>query len=284
MVDDVHDETDVLRVAAVTVGYDRTPVIADVAFCVRRGDCMGLLGVNGAGKSTLLRAITGQLPLRSGQVWISGVDLGRYPERAKRGFGYAVDGASLPMTLTGAEYLELVASIRGCHPRDWPFGDMIEPLGLRKWLGEPIGACSLGTQMKLSIAAALLDTPPLIILDESLNGLDPVAAWQVKRMVAAIMRTGRHGVVLATHVLETITSVCNCAMFIEAGRVAHRWDSRDLALAVQRPDGFEGHPFQGVAARALASTRAVETWARATAPSTYPLGLVTLGPRLLVAI
>ena len=230
----------VLRATSVVAGYTRLPVISDVTFRVRPGECLGLLGANGAGKSTLLGALTGQLALRGGEVWIDGVDLGRDPEEAKRRFGYAVEGTSLPMTLTSGQYLELVASIRGCHPRHWPFGDVIEPLGLRKWLGEQIGSCSLGTRMKLSMAAALLDTPPLIILDESLNGLDPVAAWQAKRMIAAIVRTGRHGVVLATHVLETITSVCNCALFLEDGRISHRWSGEDLALAARRPDGFEG--------------------------------------------
>jgi len=210
-----------LQVTGASAGYAGRLIIEDNHLTVRAGDCMGLLGANGSGKSTLLRAITGQIKLAAGEVAIDGIDLRRHPEAAKRGFAYAVDGASLPQTLTGAEYLEFVASIRGCNPRQWPYGDVIGPLGLQSWLGEQLGACSLGTQMKFSIAAALLDTPKLVILDESLNGLDPIAAWQAKRIIADIVSTGRHAVVVATHVLETVTSLCNRAVFMEAGQLTH---------------------------------------------------------------
>jgi ABC-2 type transport system ATP-binding protein len=141
-----------------------------------------------------------------------GIDLAEKPELAKRIFGYAIDPPDLPATLTGTQYLELVSSIRRCASNDWFRADLIGLLALGKWLHLSIGQYSYGTRMKLSIAAALLGNPPLIILDESLNGLDPVIAWRVKRLLVEMVNTHRHAVLLSTHVLETVESLCSVAV------------------------------------------------------------------------
>ncbi len=234
------DGAELMRAEGCAAGYGRRAIVSDVSFSVHGGDVLGLLGANGSGKSTLLRALTGQIGLQEGDVTIGGVGLRRDPERAKRGFGYAVDGAELPLSLTGADYLELVASIRGCGARAWPSGDALAALGTRGWLTVPLGACSLGTRAKFSIAAALLGGPPLAIFDESLNGLDPVAAWQAKRLIAAFVESGERAVILSSHVLETVAQVCNRAVFLSAGTVSHEWDRGAFAAAQGRADGFEG--------------------------------------------
>jgi ABC-2 type transport system ATP-binding protein len=229
--------TALLRVENVAAGYRGRAVIEGVELCIEAGEFVGLLGANGAGKSTLLRALTGQIPLLAGRVMIGGIDLQASPELAKRGFGYAVDGADLPQSLTGGQYLEFVASIRGCAPDDWPLGDLLGPLSLEPHLRRLIGDCSLGTRMKFSLAGAMLGGPGLIILDESLNGLDPVSAWRVRRRLAGLVRTGRHAVLLASHAIETIAVSCSAAVFVEDGRIAHRWGPRELGAG---PAAFEG--------------------------------------------
>jgi ABC-2 type transport system ATP-binding protein len=218
-----------LEARGVSAGYDGRAIVGDIVLRIASGDFVGLLGANGAGKSTLLRALTGQIPLLEGQVLIGGIDLHAAPERAKRGFGYAVDGAALPQSLTGAQYFEFVASIRGCAANDWPLGDLIGPLSLGPYLRRMIGDCSLGTRMKISLAGAMLGGPGLLILDESLNGLDPVSAWRVRRRLAELVRTGRHAVLLASHAIETIAVSCSGAVFLAEGRIAHRWGRAELA-------------------------------------------------------
>jgi ABC-2 type transport system ATP-binding protein len=200
---------------------------------------MGLLGPNGSGKSTLLRAISGQIPVTTGGVHLLGIDLAREPEAAKRIFGYAVDPPDLPATLTGTQYLQMISSIRGCAAKDWFRADLIELLALGQWLEQRIGEYSYGTRMKLSLAAALLGNPPLIMLDESLNGLDPVIAWRVKRLLVEMVRTGRHAVLLSTHVLETVESLCSSAILLTDGKISARWDSEALQQARQHAGGFE---------------------------------------------
>jgi ABC-2 type transport system ATP-binding protein len=230
---------ELLTVQAVAAGYGARSVLANIHFTLTAGCFLGLLGPNGSGKTTLLRAITGQIPVAAGSVHLFGIDLAEKPELAKRVFGYAIDPPDLPATLTGAQYLELVSSIRGCATNDWFRADLIELLALGKWLELRIGEYSYGTRMKLSIAAALLGDPPLIILDESLNGLDPVIAWRVKRLLVEMVNTRRRAVLLSTHVLETVESLCSSAILLVDGRISARWNSDALQQAKQHVGGFE---------------------------------------------
>lgn len=93
--------------------------------------------------------------------------------------------------------------------------------------------------MKVAILASLLGAPPLLVFDESLNGLDPVAAFRMKRLMADLAATGRHGIVLSTHVVETIPTVCTRAVFLADGGIAEAWDGPALAAAAAGPGGFE---------------------------------------------
>jgi ABC-2 type transport system ATP-binding protein len=230
---------ELLTVRSVAAGYGAQSVLSDIDFTLAAGGFMGLLGPNGSGKSTLLRAISGQIPVTAGSVHLHGIDLAREPEAAKRIFGYAVDPPDLPATLTGIQYLQLVSSIRGCAANDWFRADLIELLAVGKWIERRIGEYSYGTRMKLSLAATLLGSPPLIILDESLNGLDPVIAWRVKRLLVEMVRSGRHAVLLSTHVLETVESICSSAVLLTDGKISARWNSDALQQARQHAGGFE---------------------------------------------
>jgi ABC-2 type transport system ATP-binding protein len=225
-----------LQAHCVSAGYGRRRVIDSIDLELRPGDFLGLLGANGSGKSTLLRALTGQIPLLEGRVRIGGIDLAAAPEHAKGNFGYAVDAADLPQSLTARQYLELVASIRGCRADAWPCGDLLTPLSLLDWLDARIADCSLGTRMKISLAAALLGGPKLLILDESLNGLDPRSNWRIRRILTDLVRNLGHAVILSSHATETIALTCTGAAFLDDGRVVHRWTQSDLA---EGPASFE---------------------------------------------
>jgi ABC-2 type transport system ATP-binding protein len=228
-----------LEVFGVSAGYGRTTVVRDVDLHVRPGAWLGVLGANGSGKSTLLRAVTGQIPLQSGRVLVGGVDMAAQPERAKANFGFAVDGADLPEALTARQYLEMIGSIRRCACDDWPCGDLVGPLGLARWMRVRIGDCSLGTRMKISLAGAMLGGPALLILDESLNGLDPVVSWRIRGILRALVQDGTHAVVLSTHMLETVSGTCSEVVFLESGRIKHRWNATDLQAARREEGGVE---------------------------------------------
>jgi len=225
-----------LQAEAVAAGYGTNRIIQSVNLQIRAGECLGLLGANGSGKSTLLRALTGQLPLLEGRVLIAGIDLAAAPEHAKRHIGYAVEAADLPQSLTARQYLELVASIRGCRADAWPCGDLLTPLALHGWLNTRIADCSLGTRMKISLAAALLGAQKLLILDETLSALDPRASWRIRRILADLVHDRGYAIILCSHATETIALTCTEAAFLEHGRIAHRWAQPDLAAG---PAAFE---------------------------------------------
>jgi ABC-2 type transport system ATP-binding protein len=230
---------ELLTVQGLDAGYGSVQVLHGIDLRMGAGQFLGLLGANGSGKSTLLRAITGQIPVWEGKVTIAGTDLAVAPEQAKARFGYAVEPADLPLALTGFQYLELVASIKHCKSTDWPAGDLLELLSLRSWTNRRIAEYSFGTRMKISIAAALLGCPPLLILDESLNGLDPVISWRLKQLLRQLTASGRHAVILSTHQLETVAGLCDTAVLLAEGRIAQHWDCGELNRARSQDGGFE---------------------------------------------
>lgn len=219
----------VLAVHGLSAGYRGRAVVRGIDLTLILGDILGLLGANGSGKSTLIRAVTGQIPPIAGGVAIDGVDMASAPERAKAGFGLAIEPHELPASLSGRQYVELVASIRACAADDLPQRDLLERLDLGRWIDRPIAEYSLGTRAKIAIVAALLGAPPLLVFDETLNGLDPVAAWEVKRLIAALAASGRHAVIVSTHVVEAVPTLCSRAVLLAEGRIARAWDGRQLA-------------------------------------------------------
>jgi ABC-2 type transport system ATP-binding protein len=228
---------EVLKAHNVSAGYCGHRIVEGVDLLLRKGDVLGLLGANGSGKSTLIKALTGQIRLLDGGVEISGIDLASRPEQAKAGLGLAVEPSDLPDGLTGRQYFELVASIRDCPPDGWPLPAILERLRIEDGLDRLISACSLGTRAKIGIAAALLGAPPLLIFDESLNGLDPVAAWEAKSIMTELAATRRHAILVSTHVVETVPTLCTRALLLSEGRLAQTWTASDLAEMA--PAAFE---------------------------------------------
>ena len=240
----------ILEVSELSAGYGGRPAIAGASLTLHGGQLLGLIGPNGAGKSTLLRAVAGLIPAWSGEVRIGGHSIGTARERALARLGFAVDPAELPDVLTSRQYLQMVASVRGCAPDDWPEPDLDQTLGFVPWLDTVLGQCSLGTRAKVSVAAALLGAPPLLVLDESLNGLDPVSSWRLRQVLARMVRSGRHAAILSTHQVELLGSLCTDVVYADEGRIAHRWTR--AALDAAGPGGVEAMVMAAVSAAAAA--------------------------------
>lgn len=117
-------------------------------------------------------------------------------------------------------------------------------------MDRPIAEFSLGTRAKIAIAAALLGAPPLLVFDESLNGLDPLAGWEIKRIIRAVVASGRHAVIISTHVVDAVPGLCNRAVLLAEGRIARHWDARQLAEADS--DAFEAEVMVALKAGASA--------------------------------
>lgn len=220
-----------LQVRDLDVGRDGLPVVRGVDLELRYGEWCALVGPNGCGKTTLLESIAGRLPSLSGSIRIAGHDLSTARRPALRRLGYALPPDQLPGRLTLRECLRLFACL---HERDAvaPIVDeLLGPWSLRSRLDDSVDQCSLGTRQKLAILLALVADPPLLVLDESFNGLDPRSALILEERLDARLAAGDFAVIMATHALELVRRHAHATVLIDGGRVATRLNRRDIQSA-----------------------------------------------------
>lgn len=209
-----------LRFDNVTFRYSTAEVLHGVSFQLQPGQVVGLLGPNGAGKSTTLKIATGILAPVSGSVSVLGLPL---PERAvdvKQRVGYVPETAVLFDSLSGQEFLELCGRLHDV-PEDLlqsRIADILETFGLTTDRVSRLDAYSKGMRQKILIAAALLHSPDLILLDEPLSGLDVNAAMLIKDLIAALAAQGK-AILYSSHVLDVVERVCDRVLIIYDGRL-----------------------------------------------------------------
>lgn len=229
----------VLLATGLSKRFGAHAVLEDVSLAIAPGCVLGLIGPNGSGKTTLIRLLTGLLKPDRGEVHIAGVPLASAPARARAALGHAPEPTLLPPNLSGWQALEVIAAARGLKTVPQPSLTLAERLGLSGWLNRPVGHYSLGTRQKLAVVQALLDLPPLLVLDEVLNGLDPIAAFELKQHLAELARAG-HAVLLATHGLEAAVDLLHAAVVLIDGRIARRFDAAELdQCRAAGPGAFE---------------------------------------------
>jgi len=194
--------------------FGRVVAVEAVDLVAGPGEFVALIGHNGAGKSTTIKVLTGQLMPTAGTVHVGGVDVSKDPGLAREKLGYVPEDPALYEYLTAREFLELVVALRGA-------GDLEEALALTG-LGDDadrlIREYSQGMRRKTALAAAVVSKPPVVILDEALNGLDPPSAARVKASLRALCEQGTT-VLLSTHVLETVERVADRVVMLAHGRV-----------------------------------------------------------------
>jgi ABC-2 type transport system ATP-binding protein len=228
--------SELLRATKLHVAYGDTHVLDGIDLEIARGEFVALIGPNGAGKTTLLHAIAGAVPLQGGTVFVAGHDLAQAPRDAKNALGLAVEPAQLPGLLTGRECLALFAGARGLPaipPTTLALGEI---LSLTHVLDRRIASYSLGMRQKLGIMLGLIGEPPLLLLDEPFNGLDPRSALAFKTHLAAMVARGADGVLLATHSLDIAERHATRAVLLIDGRVRRSWDAAELAMMREHPE------------------------------------------------
>lgn len=193
--------------------------VDDVSFEVQRGTVLGFLGPNGAGKTTTLRMMAGYLPPTSGRVWVNGVEVGANPVAAQRQMGYMPENTPLYDEMTVEAFLAFVAEIRGYSgaERVRRVDGALESCLLGSVRRQPIDTLSKGYRRRTSLAQALLHDPPVLLLDEPTEGLDPNQKQVVREMI--LRMAPDKIIVLSTHVLEEVEAVCTRAMVISEGRL-----------------------------------------------------------------
>ncbi len=222
-----------------------------VSFTVGRGEVVGFLGPNGAGKTTTMRMLTGFVAPSAGSAKILGHDVVTRPIAAKRRLGYLPEGAPLYGDMAVRSFLNFIADMRGLagDEKRQRIGEAVARTGLEQVLHQPIETLSKGYKRRVGLAQAILHDPPVLILDEPTDGLDPNQKFEVRKLIAEMAPD--KAIIVSTHILEEVDAVCTRAIIIARGRVIadetpealrrrSPWHNA-LRLSVDREgaDGFE---------------------------------------------
>jgi ABC-2 type transport system ATP-binding protein len=183
------------------------------------GQVLGLLGPNGAGKSTAMRMIAGFLAPTSGTAKVCGHDIRKEPLKAKRALGYLPEGAPSYDEMTVREFLAFIARIRRMAPdvAHRRFDEVVARLQLEEVLEQSIGTLSKGLRRRVGLAQAILHDPPVLMLDEPTDGLDPNQKQAVRSLIDAMAR--ERTILISTHLLEEVHALCNRVAIIANGRL-----------------------------------------------------------------
>jgi ABC-2 type transport system ATP-binding protein len=209
-----------IEVKGLVKHYGSKRAVDGVSFTVNRGDILGFLGPNGAGKSTTMKMITGFLRPDAGTALVDGHDVTRDPVAVKSRLGYLPESAPAYGEMTVEEFLGFIAETRGFRTRDARHSQVERALGLTQ-LGpvrtQTIETLSKGYKQRVGFAQALLHNPPVLILDEPTDGLDPNQKNEVRTLIKNL--AAEKAVVLSTHILEEVEAICTRVIIISQGKV-----------------------------------------------------------------
>ena len=209
--------------------------VKGISFSVGKGEVLGFLGPNGAGKSTTMRMITGFLPPSSGTATVCGHDIAADPVEAKKCIGYLPESAPSYRAMTVEDYLLFVAEIRGykgSEARD-RVAAAVEKSRLAPVVRKTIETLSKGYRQRTCFAQAILHDPPVLVMDEPTDGLDPNQKDTVREMIREM--AAEKAIVVSTHILEEVDAVCTRAIVIADGEI--RADGTPAQLRAMDPSG-----------------------------------------------
>jgi ABC-2 type transport system ATP-binding protein len=209
-------------VQQLTKRFGEQLAVNSLSFEIPAGQIVGFLGPNGAGKSTTLKMLTGMIEPTSGTASICGFDLQSQVLEVKRRVGFVPESGAVFESLTGLEFLEMVAALydipeRAALDRIRQFIAFFD-LSFETLTDKLLGAYSKGMRRKVVITSALLHNPPVVFFDEPLDGLDANAAVGFKALIQTLAREGKT-IVYSSHILDVVERVCDRVVIIDQGRM-----------------------------------------------------------------
>ena len=208
-----------IEVTGLTKLYGNKRAIDAVNFSVKEGEIIGLLGLNGAGKSTILKVLASYLSPTNGDVSIGGHNLKDSADQIRKICGYLPDRPPLYNEMTVESYLEFVCQIKGVASSEIQakISQVIKQTNLEEVRHQLLQSISHGFKQRVGIAQAIVHEPKVIILDEPINGLDPVQIIEMRDLILSLK--GRYTVILSSHILSEMTKTCDRILIIDRGRL-----------------------------------------------------------------
>lgn len=208
-----------IRVSHLSKRYGDHTAVSDISFHIEKGVIYGFLGPNGAGKSTTMNILTGCLSATAGEVMILGHNIEEEPLKAKQHIGYLPEIPPVYMDMTPREYLLFVLEAKNVPKKDraMQLASAMEKTGVTPMQHRLIRNLSKGYRQRVGIAQALLGDPEIIILDEPTVGLDPKQIIEIRELIRELGKS--HTVILSSHILSEVQSVCEKVLIISGGRL-----------------------------------------------------------------
>ena len=208
-----------ISVQALTKNFNNFQAVDQVSFDVKPGEVLGFLGPNGAGKSTTMKMLTCFIPPSSGTAEICGYSILDNPLKVRENIGYLPESAPSYDEMLVEEFLNFVAQVRGFRGKDLKkrVSIVIEMTSLGDVKNQMIDTLSKGFRQRTCLAQALLHDPPVLILDEPTDGLDPNQKHEVRSLIQNMSE--ERTILISTHILEEVDAVCTRAIIISDGKV-----------------------------------------------------------------
>jgi ABC-2 type transport system ATP-binding protein len=246
-----------IEVAHLARRFGSILAVDDLSFSLEKGEVVGFLGPNGAGKTTTMRILTGYLPATSAeQLTVAGFDVLRQSMEVRRRIGYLPESVPLYREMRVREMMQFQGRLhrmdRGALRRRVP--EVLERVGVLDRESQLVGNLSRGLRQRVGLAVALLADPEVLILDEPTSGLDPLQRAEVRTLIRDL--ASEHTVLLSSHILAEIESICPRVIILREGRLAADGTREDLVASL----GGAGHvAFEAVVGDAAEAQRLLES-------------------------
>jgi ABC-2 type transport system ATP-binding protein len=214
--------------------YGLKLAVQNVSFRIEKGEVVGFLGPNGAGKTTILRILTGFLQPTSGKILVDGLDGQTHSLEVRKRIGFLPETVPLYDELTVRRFLVFSGTIKGLGGKalNGEIDRVISACGLAEHRERRIRHLSKGLKQRVGIAQALINNPPIVILDEPTTGLDPAQIVEVRKLIKDL--AGQRTVLLSTHILPEVSQVCERVIIVSQGRVVAEDTPTNLTGQLQK--------------------------------------------------
>lgn len=228
-----------IEVKHLTKKYGTHLAVDDLSFTIEKGRIYGFLGPNGAGKSTTMNIMTGYIGATSGEVIINGHNILEEPEKAKKCIGYLPEIPPLYLDMTVSEYLHFAAELKKISKakRDEQVKKVMDLIKLNHMKDRLIRNLSKGYRQRTGLAAAILDFPDIIILDEPTVGLDPKQIIEIRELIRTLAKD--HTVILSSHILAEVQEICDDILIISKGKLIAEGSPDKLEELTQGKESIE---------------------------------------------
>jgi ABC-2 type transport system ATP-binding protein len=224
----------VLEAEGLRKSYGPRKALQGLTFSLKAGRILGFLGPNGAGKTTSIRILTTMLEPEEGRFMIDGIG-SEYPEQIRRRIGVLPENLGFPRQMTGIEYLTFFGQLYGqtrANAREKGMA-LLEDVGMTNRARSLIGSYSHGMRQRIGIARGLINDPVVVFFDEPTLGLDPRGQQELLELIQRIARERGTGVILCSHLLSEIESVCDDVVILNQGQIVARGTVTEVIGRVQ---------------------------------------------------